>query len=185
VRAAGNAIGRAGGFHGALPTGVGSASLDDDTDEREAQTATGRPADDDDCGDDRARPAGDGRGGRELRDPHQGLLDADALERALIQAAREGRTVSYRQLLAMGGRRVGPNNVRALMRVLAEVCRRVEARGEPDLACLVVRESDGLPGEGYFSAEAERGFVQRGGRRERVRAAQAAAFAFWQEEFDR
>jgi hypothetical protein len=106
-------------------------------------------------------------------------LDADALERVLVQAAREGRTVSYRRLLAMGGRRVGPNNVRALMRVLAEVCRRSEAKGEPDLACLVVRESDGLPGEGYFAAEAARSEPLHGSRRARVERAQKAAFAFW------
>lgn len=107
------------------------------------------------------------------------MLEADALERVLIQTAREGRTVSYRQLLAMAGRRVGPNNVRALMRVLAEVCRRTAARGEPDLACLVVREQDGLPGEGYFTAEAETGEALQGSRRARVERAQAAAYAFW------
>ena len=109
------------------------------------------------------------------------MLDADALERVLIRAAREGRTVSYRQLLAMAGRRVGPNNVRALMRVLAEVCRRSEARGEPDLACLVVRERDGLPGEGYFTAEAAESGPLDGSRRTRVARAQAAAFAHWAE----
>jgi hypothetical protein len=107
------------------------------------------------------------------------VLDADALERVLIRAAREGRTVSYRQLLAMAGRRVGPNNVRALMRVLAEVCRRTEARGEPDLACLVVRERDGLPGEGYFATEAAESGPLDGSRRARVARAQALAFAHW------
>jgi len=107
------------------------------------------------------------------------VLDADALERVLVRAAREGRAVSYRQLLAMAGRRVGPANVRALVRVLAEVCRRSEAKGEPDLACLVVRERDGLPGEGYFTAEATSGAPRDGDRRARVARAQAAAFAFW------
>ncbi len=108
------------------------------------------------------------------------MLDAEQLEGILQDAAREQRTLSYRALLAMGGRRVGPNNVRALMRVLTEVCRRSEARGEPDLACLVVRESDGLPGEGYFAAEAERGGPVLASRRARVKAAQEVAFAFWQ-----
>jgi hypothetical protein len=107
------------------------------------------------------------------------VLTADALERVLVRAAREGRTVSYRRLLAMAGRRVGPNNVRALVRVLSEVCRRSEARGEPDLACLVVRESDGLPGEGYFAAEAAKGGPRDASRRARVARAQAEAFAFW------
>lgn len=104
------------------------------------------------------------------------MLDADALERVLIQAAAQGATLSYRQLLAMGGRRVGPNNVRALMRVLGEVCRRTEARGEPDLACLVVREKDGLPGAGYFAAE---GALSPSERRAHIAQAQERAFAFW------
>ncbi len=113
------------------------------------------------------------------------MLDADALERVLIRTAREGRTVSYRQLLALAGRRVGPNNVRALVRVLAEVCRRTEARGEPDLACLVVRERDGLPGDGWFSADAARAAPPAAGRRTRAAQAQADAFAFWADRADR
>ncbi len=109
------------------------------------------------------------------------MLDAEALERVLVRAAREGRTVSYRQLLAMADRRVGPANVRALVRVLAEVCRRSAAKGEPDLACLVVREKDRLPGEGFFTAEAATGEPLVGSRRARVARAQAEAFAFWAE----
>ncbi|MFW5833274.1 MAG: ribose-phosphate pyrophosphokinase [Pseudomonadota bacterium] len=109
------------------------------------------------------------------------MLRADELEAVLIQAARQKGTLSYRQLLEMGGRRVGPNNVRALMRVLSEVCRRTEARGEPDLACLVVREKDGLPGAGWFAAEAQKGQPLDGSSRTRVERAQAAAFAFWAE----
>ncbi len=107
------------------------------------------------------------------------MLDAEALERVLVRAAREGRTVSYRQLLAMADRRVGPANVRALVRVLAEVCRRSEAKSEPDLACLVVRERDGLPGEGYFADETAKGGPRDASRRARVERAQAEAFAFW------
>jgi hypothetical protein len=109
------------------------------------------------------------------------VLTPDELEAVLIQAARQRGTLSYRRLLEMGGRRVGPNNVRALMRVLSEVCRRTAARGEPDLACLVVREKDGLPGEGWFAAEAEKGGPLDGSRRARVERAQAVAFAFWAE----
>lgn len=106
------------------------------------------------------------------------MLDADRLERALVEAARSGRTVSYRQLLGLFGRKVGPNNVRALMRVLAEVCRRSEARGEPELACLVVREADGMPGEGYFVGTP--GEHDRSQRPAVVAAAQARAVAHWQ-----
>jgi hypothetical protein len=80
------------------------------------------------------------------------MVDIDQLERVLIAAARERRPVTYGQLLAYFGRRVTRVNVGALCRDLGEVCRRVEERGGPDLAVLVVRKSDGLPGEGYFAS---------------------------------
>jgi hypothetical protein len=79
------------------------------------------------------------------------MVDLDRLERVLIAAARERRPVTYAQLLAYFDRRVGPANVRALCRDLGHVCRAVAAKGGPDLACLVVRKSDGLPGIGYFT----------------------------------
>lgn len=81
------------------------------------------------------------------------MVDLDHLERALIQAARERRPVTYGQLLAFFERKVTRITVGALCRDLGVVCRRLEARGVPDLACLVVRKSDGLPGEGWFAGE--------------------------------
>lgn len=81
------------------------------------------------------------------------LVDLDRLERVLIQAARERRPVTYGQLLAFFERKVTRITVSALCRDLGVVCRRVEAAGVPDLACLVVRKSDGLPGEGWFAGE--------------------------------
>lgn len=80
------------------------------------------------------------------------MVDLDRLERALIAAARARRPVTYGQLLALFERRVTRITVAALCRDLGQVCRRVEARGGPDLACLVVRKADGLPGEGYFAS---------------------------------
>jgi hypothetical protein len=80
------------------------------------------------------------------------MVDLDRLERALILAARERRPVTYGQLLGLFERRVTRINVAALCRDLGRVCERVEAAGGPDLACLVVRKSDGLPGDGYFAA---------------------------------
>lgn len=71
----------------------------------------------------------------------------------LVQAARERRPVTYGQLLAFFERKVTRITVGALCRDLGAVCRRMEAEGAPDLACLVVRKSDGLPGEGWFTAE--------------------------------
>jgi len=80
------------------------------------------------------------------------VVDLDRLERVLVGAAREGRPVTYGQLLAYFGRRVTRITVGALCRDLARVERRREGQGWPDLACLVVRRSDGLPGEGYFAS---------------------------------
>lgn len=85
------------------------------------------------------------------------MVDLERLERVLIEAAREQRPVTYGQLLRYFERKVTRITVGALCRDLGHVCRRVEERGGPDLAVLVVRKSDGLPGEGYFSALRQEG----------------------------
>lgn len=85
------------------------------------------------------------------------MVDLDLLEHRLLEAAASGRSVTYGELLAFFERRVTPVNVRALCRDLGRVGDRIEAKGGPDLACLVVRASDGLPGAGYFQAMREAG----------------------------
>ena len=80
------------------------------------------------------------------------MIDLDRLERVLIQAAREGRPVTYGQVLAFFGWKVTQVTVGALCRDLGRVAERRRGEGWPDLACLVVRKSDGLPGEGYFTS---------------------------------
>lgn len=45
----------------------------------------------------------------------------------------------------------------ALCRDLGRVQKRLSARGAPDLACLVVRAADGLPGVGWFASERAEG----------------------------
>ena len=80
------------------------------------------------------------------------MVDLDQLERALIQAALERRPLTYGQLLAFFERRVTRITVSALCRDLGRVEARRAGAGWPDLACLVVRKDDGLPGEGYFDS---------------------------------
>ena len=80
------------------------------------------------------------------------MVDLDRLERVLIQAAREGRPVTYGQVLAYFGWKVTQVTVGALCRDLGRVHDRRQGDGWPDLACLVVRKSDGMPGEGYFAS---------------------------------
>ena len=78
------------------------------------------------------------------------LVDVDELERLLLEAARTGRTLTYAQVLAHFGKRIAPRRAYALSRDLGEVCARNRIRREPELAVLVVRKADGLPGEGFF-----------------------------------
>jgi hypothetical protein len=88
------------------------------------------------------------------------VIDLDRLERVLIQAAREGRAVTYGQVLGYFGWKVTLVTVGALCRDLGKVEERRRGEGWPDLACLVVRKSDGLPGEGYFAGlRAEHGYA--------------------------
>jgi hypothetical protein len=81
-----------------------------------------------------------------------GLVDVEALEALLIEAARGRRSMTYAEVLAHFGIRITPRRVFALCRDLGEVCARNRARGEPELAVLVVRKADRLPGEGFFHA---------------------------------
>ncbi len=80
------------------------------------------------------------------------MVDLDLLEARLIAAALAGRAETYGSLLAFFERRVTPVTVAALCKDLGRVCDRIEARGGPEFACLVVRASDGLPGAGYFTS---------------------------------
>ncbi|HYZ47380.1 MAG TPA: ribose-phosphate pyrophosphokinase [Sphingomonas sp.] len=78
------------------------------------------------------------------------LFDVGAVRALLVAAARERRPVSYSELLACLGHRFTRPKMRALCKVLGAVDEAGAAAGEPELAVLVVRESDGLPGQGWW-----------------------------------
>lgn len=78
------------------------------------------------------------------------MVDIDALEQLLIDAARSRRTLAYSEILSHFGKRVTPIRVYALCRDLGVVSERNRERREPELAVLVVRKTDRLPGEGFF-----------------------------------
>ena len=82
--------------------------------------------------------------------PGASLFDVNLVERLLQEAAVNGKAVSYSELLLILGYRFTRPKMRALCKVLDEVDRRGMARGEPELAVLVVREGDGLPGQGWW-----------------------------------
>jgi hypothetical protein len=84
------------------------------------------------------------------RHPRASLVDVDALERLLVEAARARRSLTYAEVLAHFGIKITPRRVFALCRDLGAVGERNRARAEPELAVLVVRKTDRLPGEGFF-----------------------------------
>ena len=89
-------------------------------------------------------------------EPLGGIADVARVRALLVAAAREGRAVSYSELLRDLGHRFTRPKMRALCRTLDVVDHEAEAGGEPALAVLVVRESDRLPGQGWWVGAAER-----------------------------
>ena len=86
-------------------------------------------------------------------DDRAGLLADPAEVRAiLIASAQAGEPISYSEVLAFLGHHFSRPKMRQLCKVLANVDDDAAERGEPELAVLVVRQSDGLPGQGWWVA---------------------------------
>ena len=112
------------------------------------------------------------------------LGDAPRIRAILTRAAREGRSVSYSELLGDLGFRFTRPKMRAVCQTLGEVDRLCAAGGEPDLAVLVVRESDGLPGQGWWVGGAALmlgydGPWEGAAAARFIRAQQQAVFDYW------
>ena len=95
-------------------------------------------------------PRDEGLGDAPVPEDVSALGDAPRIRAILIEAAREGRSVSYSELLGDLGFRFTRPKMRAVCRTLEEVDRLCAMDGEPDLAVLLVRESDRLPGQGWW-----------------------------------
>jgi hypothetical protein len=80
------------------------------------------------------------------------LGDSEEVRAHLIAAASAGHSLSYSELLEHLGYGFSRPKMRALCRTLGVVDEEAAARGEPELAVLVVRQSDGLPGQGWWVA---------------------------------
>src|SRR5579884_3792423 len=86
-----------------------------------------------------------------------GLLADPAEVRAiLIASAKARQSISYSELLELLGHQFTRPKMRALCKVLAAIDDEAEERGEPELAVLVVRQSDGLPGQGWWIGGAKK-----------------------------
>ena len=89
-----------------------------------------------------------------------------------------GRTV-----LELLGHHFTRPKMRALCKVLSFVDDEAEARGEPELAVLVVRQSDGLPGQGWWVGGARKhgytGLWNGPKAAKLIRTVQSQAFDYW------
>jgi hypothetical protein len=115
-----------------------------------------------------------------------GLLADPAEVRAiLVASAKAGEAISYSEVLALLGHDFTRPKMRALCKVLGVIDQEAAGRGEPELAVLVVRQSDGLPGQGWWVAggAANHGFDglwESPEARRLVKELQGAAFDYWQ-----
>lgn len=98
----------------------------------------------------------------------------------LIEAARQGQALSYSELLAQLGFRFTRPKMRTVCRTLDAIDAAARTNGEPELAVLVVRESDGLPGQGWWTGRHDyKGEWTGQQAREFVHRLQRAAYAYW------
>ncbi len=110
------------------------------------------------------------------------IHDVALIESLVRQAAREGRALSYSELLAQLGLRFTRPKMRQVCRTLDAVDTRAAEAGEPELAVLVVRESDGLPGQGWWTGRTDYAGLWTGpDARAHIDAIQSAAFAYWRD----
>ena len=83
------------------------------------------------------------------------LADPREVRAHLIAAATAGTPLTYSDLLAQLGYAFSRPKMRALCKTLTAIDEEAAAAGEPELAVLVVRQSDGLPGQGWWVGSAE------------------------------
>ena len=112
------------------------------------------------------------------------LADPAEVRAHLVAAAGAGVALTYAELLERLGYHFSRPKMRALCAVLGTVDEEAEARGEPELAVLVVRQSDGIPGQGWWVAGGARSRGYTGPwegpeARRFIDAVQAETFASW------
>jgi hypothetical protein len=78
------------------------------------------------------------------------LADPTEVRRILLASAIAGEPITYSELLNQLGHAFTRPKMRALCKVLTLIDDEAAELGEPELAVLVVRQSDGLPGQGWW-----------------------------------
>ena len=82
--------------------------------------------------------------------PAQPLDDPKAVRDVLVAAARERRVLTYSDLLAELGYQFSRPKMWIVVKTVGLVDAAGREAGEPELAVLVVRQSDHLPGDGWW-----------------------------------
>ena len=113
------------------------------------------------------------------------LANPEEVRTHLIAAATAGVALSYGELLGQLGYTFSRPKMRQLCAILSAADRDAQGRGEPELAVLVVRQSDGLPGQGWWVGGGARSRGYEGPWEGPEAAAfvarvQGQTFAFWQ-----
>jgi hypothetical protein len=80
------------------------------------------------------------------------LADPAEVRRLPVASAAAGEAITYSELLNALGHQFTRPKMRALCKVLGVIDDEAVEHGEPELAVLVVRQSDGLPGQGWWVA---------------------------------
>ena len=111
------------------------------------------------------------------------LADPQEVRAILVASAQAGLAISYSEVLGLLGHHFSRPKMRQLCKVLGYVDDEAAARGEPELAVLVVRQSDGLPGQGWWIGGAKKhGYtgLWEGAKAARlIRKIQREAFDYW------
>ena len=107
-------------------------------------------------------------------------MDPDHVTAMLQARARAGESATYSEVLAALGYAFSRPKMRALCKVLDTIDAGERGAGRPALAVLVVRMSDGLPGQGWWLGERDyRGLFTGPEATAWVRARQRVVFDYW------
>lgn len=111
------------------------------------------------------------------------LADPREVRSILIASAKAGQAITYSEVLGLLGHDFTRPKMRQLCKVLGYIDEEAEELGEPELAVLVVRQSDGLPGQGWWVGGAKKhgyaGLWEGPAATKLVRKLQALAFEHW------
>ena len=119
-----------------------------------------------------------------LSDPAEGfsaLHDVARIKGILEQCGRESRPISYYELLLNLGFRFTRPKMRAVCKTLDKIDQITAGEDAPALAVLVVREGDGLPGQGWWRGRTDyQGEWTEPQAHAHIRKLQDDVFAYWQ-----